>query len=112
MRLSMPTTRDLSSSFMASSLLARPSGGGTNQTPDLVRRQGEFRRGDRQVTVSSRFATLRETRESAAMLTVHHLGRSQSERVVWLCEELELPYELKRYDREPSGAAPPEYKAL
>lgn len=46
------------------------------------------------------------------MLTVHHLGRSQSERIVWLCEELELPYELKRYDREPSGAAPPAYKAL
>lgn len=46
------------------------------------------------------------------MLTVHHLGRSQSERIVWLCEELELSYELKRYDREPSGGAPPEYKAL
>lgn len=46
------------------------------------------------------------------MLTVHHLSISQSERIVWLCEELELPYELKRYDRAPSGAAPPEYKAL
>jgi glutathione S-transferase len=45
------------------------------------------------------------------MLTVHHLGVSQSERVVWLCEELEIPYELKRYDRD-RGAAPPEYKAL
>ena len=31
------------------------------------------------------------------MLTVHHLGISQSERVVWLCEELALNYELKRY---------------
>ena len=28
------------------------------------------------------------------MLTVHHLGRSQSERVVWLCEELGPDYEL------------------
>jgi glutathione S-transferase len=46
------------------------------------------------------------------MLTVHHLGISQSERIVWLCEELDLSYDLKRYDREPSGAAPPEYKAL
>ena len=46
------------------------------------------------------------------MLTVHHLGQSQSERIVWLCEELELPYELVRYQRLPSGAAPPEYKAL
>jgi len=32
--------------------------------------------------------------------------------VLWLCEELGLPYELKSYDREPSMAAPPEYKAL
>ena len=29
------------------------------------------------------------------MLTVHHLGVSQSERIVWLCEELGIPYELK-----------------
>jgi glutathione S-transferase len=46
------------------------------------------------------------------MLTVHHLQASQSERVVWLCEELDLPYELKTYAREPTGAAPPAYKAL
>lgn len=35
------------------------------------------------------------------MLKVHHLGHSQSERIVWLCEELELPYELVKYDRDP-----------
>lgn len=46
------------------------------------------------------------------MLTVHHLQASQSERIVWLCEELGLSYELKTYPREPSGAAPPAYKAL
>ena len=47
------------------------------------------------------------------MLTVHHLGRSQSERIVWLCEELGIDYELKRYDRDPvTRLAPPEYKAL
>jgi len=46
-------------------------------------------------------------------LTVHHLGKSQSERIVWLCEELGLPYELKLYDRDPvTRLAPPEYKAL
>jgi len=28
------------------------------------------------------------------MLTVHHLRQSQSERIVWLCEELGLDYEL------------------
>jgi glutathione S-transferase len=47
------------------------------------------------------------------MLTVHHLGRSQSERIVWLCEELALDYELKRYDRDATTRlAPPAYKAL
>ncbi|MCP3140529.1 glutathione S-transferase family protein [Pyxidicoccus xibeiensis] len=46
-------------------------------------------------------------------LTVHHLGRSQSERIVWLCEELGLEYELKRYERRKDNRlAPPEYKAL
>jgi len=46
------------------------------------------------------------------MLTVHHLRRSVSDRILWLCEELGLPYELKSYEREPSMAAPPEYKSL
>ena len=47
------------------------------------------------------------------MLTVHHLGKSQSERIVWLCEELEIPYELKTYARDAKTMlAPAEYKAL
>jgi glutathione S-transferase len=47
------------------------------------------------------------------MLTVHHLGKSQSERIVWLCEELDIPYELKCYSRDPvTMLAPAEYKAL
>ncbi|TYL84835.1 glutathione S-transferase family protein [Bradyrhizobium cytisi] len=47
------------------------------------------------------------------MLTVHHLGKSQSERIVWLCEELEIRYELKRYARDSvTMLAPPDYKAL
>jgi glutathione S-transferase len=47
------------------------------------------------------------------MLTVHHLGKSQSERIVWLCEELEVPYELKRYARDAATMlAPADYKAL
>src|SRR5882672_1377300 len=47
------------------------------------------------------------------MLTVHHLGRSQSERIVWLCEELGLDYALQRYERDAATRlAPPEYKAL
>jgi glutathione S-transferase len=49
----------------------------------------------------------------ALMLTVHHLGISQSERIVWLCEELGLDYAFKRYDRRADNRlAPDEYKAL
>jgi glutathione S-transferase len=47
------------------------------------------------------------------MLVVHHLAKSQSERIVWLCEELAIPYELKRYPRDPvTMLAPADYKAL
>ena len=48
-----------------------------------------------------------------ALFTVHHLGVSQSERVVWVCEELGLPYELDIYARDPeSRMAPADYKVL
>jgi glutathione S-transferase len=47
------------------------------------------------------------------MLTVHHLRRSQSERIVWLCEELGLDYVLQCYARDPATMlAPAEYRAL
>jgi glutathione S-transferase len=47
------------------------------------------------------------------MITVHHLGISQSERIVWLCEELELPYQLVLYDRDSATRrSPDKYKAL
>lgn len=47
------------------------------------------------------------------MLTVHHLRISQSERIVWLCEELKLDYQLKVYDRRADNRlAPDDYKAL
>ncbi len=46
------------------------------------------------------------------MITIHHLGVSQSDRVVWLMEELDLPYELKWYDRGEDFLSPPEYRAL
>lgn len=47
------------------------------------------------------------------MLTIHYLGKSQSERILWLCEELGVPYELKRYQRDPATMlSPPELKAL
>jgi len=34
------------------------------------------------------------------VITVHHLNNSRSQRVLWLLEELELPYEIKRYERD------------
>ncbi|SNS51156.1 glutathione S-transferase [Sphingomonas laterariae] len=40
-------------------------------------------------------------------ITVHHLENSKSQRILWLLEELELPYEVVRYQRM-MGAAPPE----
>src|SRR4051794_29945082 len=47
------------------------------------------------------------------MLIVHHLGKSQSERIPWLCEELGLAYDLKVYARDKvTMLAPPAYKAL
>lgn len=43
------------------------------------------------------------------VLTLHHLNQSQSQRVLWLLEELEIPYELKLYTRdEATKRAPPE----
>lgn len=46
------------------------------------------------------------------MITIHHLGVSQSDRIVWLMEELGLPYELKWYDRQADKLAPPEFLKL
>ena len=47
------------------------------------------------------------------MLTIHHLGHSQSERIIWLCEELGVPYELKLYERDPvTILSPPALRAL
>jgi glutathione S-transferase len=46
------------------------------------------------------------------VLTVHHLANSQSDRVVWLLEELGLPYRLVWYQRTAEGAAPASYLAL
>ena len=47
------------------------------------------------------------------MLTVHHLGISQSERIVWLCEELGLDYDLVLHQRRAdTRGAPDSIKAL
>ena len=47
------------------------------------------------------------------MLTVHHLNNSRSQRVLWLLEELGLPYEIRHYQRDAKTMlAPPELKAI
>lgn len=47
------------------------------------------------------------------MITVHHLENSRSQRVLWLLEELGLPYRIKHYARDPKTMlAPPELKAV
>ncbi|HTV84585.1 MAG TPA: glutathione S-transferase [Dyella sp.] len=47
------------------------------------------------------------------MITVHHLNHSRSQRVLWLLEELGLPYEIKRYERDrKTMLAPPELRAV
>ena len=46
------------------------------------------------------------------MITVHHLNDSRSQRILWLMEELGLPYEIKRYQRLPTRLAPPELAAI
>ena len=44
------------------------------------------------------------------MITLYHLERSRSERIVWLLEELGLPYELVRFQRQPDLYGPPEMR--
>ena len=47
------------------------------------------------------------------MIIVHHLNNSRSQRVLWLLEELGVPYEVKRYQRDAKTMlAPPELRAV
>lgn len=47
------------------------------------------------------------------MIIVHHLNNSRSQRVLWLLEELGVPYEVKRYERDAKTMlAPPELLAI
>jgi len=47
------------------------------------------------------------------MIVVHHLNNSRSQRILWLLEELGLPYEIKRYERDAKTMlAPPELLAV
>jgi glutathione S-transferase len=47
------------------------------------------------------------------MLVVHHLNNSRSQRILWLLEELAVPYKIKHYQRDAQTMlAPPELKAI
>jgi glutathione S-transferase len=46
------------------------------------------------------------------MIILHHLERSRSQRILWLLEELEFPYELRFYPRLPTMGGPSELRAL
>ena len=47
------------------------------------------------------------------MITLHHLETSRSQRILWLLEELGVPYELKIYARDKATKlAPPALKAI
>jgi glutathione S-transferase len=47
------------------------------------------------------------------MILVHHLENSRSQRILWLLEELGLPYEVRRYERNPKTMlAPPELRRV
>ncbi|WP_421911200.1 glutathione S-transferase family protein [Marinobacter sp.] len=41
------------------------------------------------------------------MITVHHLNNSRSQRVLWMLEELGVPYEIQRYERDPKTMLAP-----
>jgi len=47
------------------------------------------------------------------MITVHHLNNSRSQRILWLLEELGVPYEIRHYQRNSDTMrAPPELKSV
>ncbi|PHS05724.1 MAG: glutathione S-transferase [Blastopirellula sp.] len=47
------------------------------------------------------------------MVIVHHLNNSRSQRILWLLEELKIPYEIKHYERDAlTNLAPPELLAV
>lgn len=61
-------------------------------------------------------ARLRETtltEKGDAMIRVHHLNNSRSQRILWMLEELGAPYEIVHYERDATtNLAPPELKAI
>ena len=47
------------------------------------------------------------------MIVLHHLNNSRSQRILWLMEELSIPYRIERYQRDArTNLAPPELRAV
>lgn len=47
------------------------------------------------------------------MITIHHLINSRSQRIIWLCEEIGVEYQVVTYQRDPvTNLAPPELEAI
>jgi len=42
------------------------------------------------------------------MITIHHLNNSRSQRIIWLLEELKLPYEIVQHQRDPVSQLAPQ----
>ncbi|CCO32554.1 Glutathione S-transferase 3 OS=Schizosaccharomyces pombe (strain 972 / ATCC 24843) GN=gst3 PE=1 SV=3 [Rhizoctonia solani AG-1 IB] len=53
-----------------------------------------------------------ETTVSPSTVIVHHLNNSRSQRILWLLEELEIPYEIKKWERTPEMVAPAQLKEI
>lgn len=49
---------------------------------------------------------------TSSEFVVHHLNDSRSQRILWLLEELGVPYTIKKYQRTPNLVAPEELKAV
>jgi len=88
-------------------------------------RQGHCERSEAiHVSAKPRYGLLRYARnddqvgyqqnpKGSPMLTLHHLNDSRSQRILWLLEELGLPFEMKRYQRDATTRlAPPELKKI
>jgi hypothetical protein len=53
------------------------------------------------------------SKDSKMALTVHHLNNSRSQRILWLLEELEIPYTIHHHQRDAvTNLAPPELLAI
>jgi len=79
----------------------------------VIHRSQAFQASRYLASLSTGFGLSSHSRQESFMLKIHHLGHSQSERVVWLCEELGVPYELEKYTRDAvTRLSPPELKAL